>query len=262
MTGLHWTLRALGDEELHRVRELMDGATMTPEDQRTVETAVLAHDLALSETIGQDPEESRAATGRLFDIRARLLPPRDRDELLELCCIAFAAAGMGNQTIRLKEYQLEAQMGARPETGPEPPWDQRVETTVRERWLDLLQDQGKETVPPRIQTILEEQGEWEQPFLEGIPHPDARRMAIRLMGLYHWATAARAAAHGDLENAREHLQHAENCFQAQGDHRLEMLLSRMGAMVEARERMRAVQGQRPEEQTQSDYPEPRRDGEP
>ena len=246
MTRPHWAVRALGEEKLQRVRELMEGATMTRDDQRTAETAVLAHELALENAMDQGPEQVEQAAARLFDLRARLQPPRSRDELLELSCIAR----MGNRTGSLKECQTAEGLprrGGRQRPEPKIPWerwDQHVEDTVRECWLDLLlQEQGAENVPRRIQGLLDQQGEREQPFLENMPRQDARTMAIRLVGLYHWAAAAGSAADPrGWAKAREHLRHAENSFRAQGDHRLELLLSHMGAMVETRERMAGSTG--------------------
>jgi replicative superfamily II helicase len=255
----HWALSAIPKEERTRAAELVNerlvrqavGRQITfafaedEADEGLLERVALAYEMAaiegldaLSRPDGGDNGlrgQTAAASHHAFDIR-RLTPiPENTEErifhVLQLAALAYC----GDRWSDLRRWFTESKAAIAVPTVADAPWDRRLLYRLFECWVRLFRKDGWDDLD-RIREIIaglrEDQRTHEKARLSNGSAVEDRVIALRLIGLYHWAKATEILAEymlqgqsrtvfGDLD---KHFESGIKAATASGDARHEVIL--------------------------------------
>ena len=255
----HWALSAIPEEERTRAAELVNerlvrqavGRQITfafaedEADEGLLDRVALAYEMAaiegldaLSRPDGGDNGlrgQTAAASHHAFDIR-RLAPiPENTEErifhVLQLAAVAYC----GDRWSDLRRWFTENKAAIAVPTVADAPWDRRLLYRLFECWVRLFRKDGWDDLD-RIREIIaglrEDQRSHEKARLNNGSAVEDRAIALRLIGLYHWAKATEILAEymlqgqsrtvfGDLD---KHFESGIKAATASGDARHEVIL--------------------------------------
>ena len=255
----HWALSAIPEEERTRAAELVNerlvqqavGRQITfsfaedEADKGFLERVALAYEMAaiegldaLSRPDGGDNglrEQTAAASHHAFDIR-RLAPiPENTEErifhVLEIAALAYC----GDRWSDLRRWFTENTAAMEVPSVEDAPWDRRLLYRLFECWVCLFRKDGWEDlgrICEIIAELREEQRFYEKARLNNGSAVEDQAIALRLIGLYHWARATEMLAEymlqgqsrtifGDLD---KHFESGIKAAAASGDARYKMIL--------------------------------------
>ena len=255
----HWALSAIPEADRIRAAELVNerlvrqaiGRQITfafaedEADDGMLDRVALAYEMAaiegldaLSRPDGGDNGlrgQTAAASHHAFDIR-RLAPiPENTEErifhVLQLAAVAYC----GDRWSDLRRWFTENKAAIAVPTVADAPWDRRLLYRLFECWVRLFRKDGWDDLD-RIREIIaglrEDQRSHEKARLSNGSAVEDRAIALRLIGLYHWAKATEILAEymlqgqsrtvfGDLD---KHFESGIKAATASGDARHEMIL--------------------------------------
>lgn len=255
----HWALRAIPKADRIRAAEVVNerlvrqavGRQITfsfaedEADEGLMERVALAYEVAaiegldaLSRPAGGDNGlrgQTAAASHHAFDIR-RLAPIPDNTEerifhVLQLAAVAYC----GDRWSDLRRWFTEKRAAVVVPSVAGVPWDRRLLYRLFDCWVRLFRKDGWDDLD-RIREIIaglrEDQRTHEKARLSNGSEVEDRTIALRLIGLYHWAKATEILAEymlqgqsptvfGDLD---KHFESAIKAATASGDARHEMIL--------------------------------------
>ncbi|WP_419629081.1 DEAD/DEAH box helicase [Thiolapillus sp.] len=255
----HWALSAIPAEKRTRAAELVNehlvrqalGRQITfafaedEADEELLERIALAYEMAAIEGLealtrpdGGDNElrgQTAAASHHAFDIR-RLAPiPENTEErifhVLQLAAVAYC----GDRWSDLRRWFNENSAATAVPSVADAAWDRRLLYRLFECWVRLFRKDGWDDLD-RIREIIaglrEDQKTHEKACLSNGSAAEDRAIALRLIGLYHWAKATEILAEymlqgqsrtvfGDLD---KHFESGIEAATASGDARHEVIL--------------------------------------
>ncbi len=255
----HWALSAIPEADRIRAAELVKerlvrqavGRQITfafaedEADEGLLERVALAYEMAaiegldaLSRPDGGDNGlrgQTAAASHHAFDIR-RLTPiPENTEErifhVLQLAAVAYC----GDRWSDLRRWFTENRAAIAVPSVADAPWDRRLLYRLFDCWVRLFRKDGWDDLD-RIREIIaglrEDQRTHEKARLNNGSAVEDRAIALRLIGLYHWAKATEILAEymlqgqsrtvfGDLD---KHFESGINAAAASGDARHEVIL--------------------------------------
>lgn len=255
----HWALSTIPEADRIRAAEVVNerlvrqavGRQITfsfaedEADEGLLERVALAYEIAaiegldaLSRPDGGDNGlrgQTAAASHHAFDIR-RLAPiPENTEErifhVLQLAAVAYC----GDRWSDLRRWFTENRAAIVVPSVADAPWDRRLLYRLFECWVRLFRKDGWDDLD-RIREIIaglrEDQRSHEKACLSNGSALEDRAIALRLIGLYHWAKATEILAEymlqgqsrtvfGDLD---KHFESGIKAATASGDARHEMIL--------------------------------------
>jgi len=255
----HWALSAIPEADRIRAAEVVNqrlvrqavGRQITfafaedEADDGMLDRVALAYEMAaiegldaLSRPDGGDNGlrgQTAAASHHAFDIR-RLAPiPENTEErifhVLQLAAVAYC----GDRWSDLRRWFTENKAAIAVPSVADAPWDRRLLYRLFECWVRLFRKDGWDDLD-RIREIIaglrEDQRTHEKARLSNGSAVEDRAIALRLIGLYHWAKATEVLAEymlqgqsrtvfGDLD---KHFESGIKAATASGDARHEVIL--------------------------------------
>jgi len=255
----HWALSAIAEDERERAAELVNERLVQravghqimftfeedPSDEGALDRVALAYELAaiegldaLSRPDGGDnalKEQTSAASHEAFAIRRLAEIPENVEErifhVLQLAALAYC----GDRWSDLRRWFLDYKSAISAPTVADAPWDRRLLFRLFECWIRLFRKDGWDDLD-RIREIIaglrEDQRAHEKARLANGSAVEDRAIALRLIGLYHWAKATEILAEymlqgqpqtvfGDLD---KHFEAGIKAAAASGDARHEVIL--------------------------------------
>lgn len=258
----HWAVAAVGEAagearllsgRAHAARALEDvleiATGLGDSDLELLERVSLAYEVAAVENLDPlllafvpeadqaEADVARAGAHHAFEIRRALPLPEDPANriyfVLHLVALAYAGDRWTDAQRWLSEHAVEVSVDSQGAV-----WDERILATLYQGWLALLRKSGWEdltTVALSVQTLREQQKEFEPELLQQDKPLARRAAALRLVALYNWArateavgsylTTGSAGVDGPVETVLDqHFEAATSAAGASGDLRLETLL--------------------------------------
>lgn len=259
----HWAVSVFTEQQRQEVLSLADqrmvdlalAEIMEPEGKRgfdsdEVDRLATAYELAAFEGIEAvlypsnqvDSKELRylasAGAHRAFGLRRVLELGADSIEMKMLNVLHLAGlAYCGDRWTDLKRWLSDNDIGAI-DTYSYSSWDTQLLYSIFSAWVRLLRKdswQDLNDIAPLIQELREKQKVYEGKYLNSASNSssgDGRRLAFRLVALYHWARATECIAEYMLQGSpssvvtilNQHFEPAVKAASASQDSRFEMIL--------------------------------------
>jgi hypothetical protein len=255
----HWAVLAIGEAERDRGLSVADawlvkkavGEQMqiafseSAQDEDLLQRLALAYEMAAIEGLSAflNPaseakklrEQCAAGAWRAFEIRRLLdLPDRDDDRVFHILHLS-ALAYCGDRWSDLRRWYNENQQFIQVPSVANSPWDYRLLYRLFECWVRLFRKRRWDDVD-RIREIIvglrEDQKTYESGVLDNGSNAADRAMALRLIGLYHWAKGTELLTkymlHGEPADIHslldKHFESAIGAATAGADAQLEVLI--------------------------------------
>lgn len=255
----HWAVAAISIDDIQRASSIIDQRLaqravgqqisfdfveyeMSDELLRRV---LLAYDLAAIEGLDElsRPDganrnlrmQAMAAASRAFDIR-RLLPiPGNTDERLFFVLHVSALAYCGDRWSDLRRWYNEHAEKLEAPSVADVSWDERILFRLFHCWIRLFRKNGWDDLDRIRETIAglrDDQQTMEARRLQNGSETADRKMALRLIALYHWAKSTETLANYMLQGEPtdlfaqidRHFEAAVKAATASGDAQLEIIL--------------------------------------